>query len=49
LRIHVFVPSNQAALQAKIAAYRQVNDRAAFLTALRTANSPVRGDMHALD
>jgi hypothetical protein len=49
LRIHVFVPSNQVALQAKIAAYRQAKDRVAFLAALRTTNSPVRGDMHALD
>jgi hypothetical protein len=49
IRIHVIVPSNQAALRAKVNAFRQANDKPGFLQELRTPYSPVRGDIYALD
>ncbi len=50
IRIHVFSPSNQAALLQEMANYRAANnDRAGFLTQMRTSNSAIRGYINALD
>lgn len=50
VRVHVFTPADQASLRAEIASYRAANNnRAGFLLQLRTAGSPVRGYVNALD
>ena len=43
ITVHVFTPSNQAALQAAIAQYRQATDRDGYLTQLSAPNSILRG------
>ena len=49
IRVHVFTPADQAALQQEITNFRAANDRAGFLTQMRTANSAIRGYLNDLD